>query len=210
MLQIVEPLKPVRVLARPEKFPPLKSFSSGSKHKPWELIVDEWASILYLGIQARAQKALVLQDARGNLVGICSFMAKRPPAEDNELIAAYCIHMLGIDRRYRGARLADGSRPSDILLDGAIDLIKRVCKHHIPLIWACTATENHPARSLFNRFGFRELVNNSNGAILCIHSCPTVSVSLGHGPTRRLQVAISNPAEQPVRAAARSAQVSTA
>jgi hypothetical protein len=44
MAGIVEPLRPARILARPKKFAPLRSFSCGRDGELWERMVNEWAS----------------------------------------------------------------------------------------------------------------------------------------------------------------------
>jgi ribosomal protein S18 acetylase RimI-like enzyme len=169
MAEIAEPLRSARILAKPKKFPPLRSFSCGRKGQPWEKMVNEWARGLYLGTETSSQTVVVLEDAHGKLVGVCSFMRESLPVRAGGLIGtAYCIHMIGIDRLYRGKRLEDGSRLGDVLLDGALEHIRMNSDGRTPHIWSLVSPENHRSRALFDRHGFDEWRYSGEGEIIYV------------------------------------------
>jgi ribosomal protein S18 acetylase RimI-like enzyme len=164
MVDIVEPLRPSRTLAKPKKFTPLRSFSAGRQGTHWEKTVNEWARSVYLGTQADAQTVVVLEDAQGKLIGVSSFRPESPDGpqaltnlKSRLLGTPQYIHMLGIDRRYQGHRLRDGSRLGDVLLSGTLEQIAKACNDRLPEVWALVTPENARARALFARHGFREL-----------------------------------------------------
>lgn len=169
MAEIVEPLRPVRVLHRPKKFPALRSFSCGRKGSSWEKSVNDWARELYLGKEREAQTVVVVEDAAGRLIGIGSFRPEALPVRiriSKPIVNAQCVHMLGIDRLYRGARLADGLRPGDILLQGVLDQIKVACDERMPYVWALVNPDNEPSHDLFSRHGFSQLPHSGEGEII--------------------------------------------
>lgn len=169
MAEIVEPLRPARVLHRPKKFPPLRSFSCGRKGSSWEKSVNDWARELYLGKEREAQTVVVIEDAAGKLIAMGSFRPEPLPVRiriSKPIVNARCVHMLGVDRLYRGARLADGSRPGDILLQGVIDQIRVACDDRVPYVWALVNPENEHSHALFTRHGFSQLPHSGIGEII--------------------------------------------
>jgi hypothetical protein len=177
MAAIIEPLRPARVLAQPKKFAPLRGFSCGRKGTPWEKMVNEWSRDLYLGIQAHPQTVLVLEDAVGKLIGVCSFNPDPVPVRAGKLMGeAQRIHMLGTDRLYHGMKLQDGSRPGDVLLRGVLEHIGRVCDGHMPYVWALVTPENDRSHALFDRHGFDRWPYAGEGEVIRIRD-PKKSLS---------------------------------
>lgn len=173
MPTVAEPLRPARVLAKPKKYAPLRSFSAGRQGNRWEKIVNEWARSVYLGTQVDPQTVVVVEDARGQLIGVCSF---RPRALSRaELLLArmpkpagvpHYIHMLGVDRLYHGQRLQDGSRLGDVLMLGALAQIEQACGGRMPAVWALVTPENERARALFARHGFQAAPYVGEGEVM--------------------------------------------
>ncbi|HEX5308511.1 MAG TPA: hypothetical protein VFW38_05450 [Solirubrobacteraceae bacterium] len=172
MPEIAEPLSPVRVLATPKKFAPLKSFSAGRKGNPWEKFINDWARSTYLGTYLEPQTVVVLEDSHGKLIGIGSFRPK--PLPGSERLAAsfakvigqsHYVHTVAIDRLYRGQRSSDGLRLGDLLLAGVLDQVEIHTEHRTPAVWALVAPENGNARALFRRNDFEELPYTGEGAI---------------------------------------------
>lgn len=190
MPEIAEPLRPVRVVAKPKKFPPLRSFCSGRKGNRWEKLVNEWARSVYLGQQAETQTVLVLEDAHRKLIGVAGFKPKPLPGSEviaNRLgklvVSAQYIQMFGIDRLYHGRRLEDGSRLGDVLLCGMLEQIERACGDRMPHVWAHVTPENARARALFARHGFEELPYSGEGEIAYARS-PHRGASFGTAGVR--------------------------
>jgi hypothetical protein len=156
MSELAEPLRPARVVEDPTAYEQLADFSCGAGDAAWESHVDRVVGRLYKG-EAIPQTLVVLEDADGRLVGVCSFwlgdlMAPlfRTPIRD----APY-INVIGVDRRFHGARLADGSHPGDVLLRGALAAIHGL--HGYRHVFALVAPENARAHALFARHGFGEV-----------------------------------------------------
>jgi ribosomal protein S18 acetylase RimI-like enzyme len=160
--KLVEPLKPVRLLAKPQRFAPLRMFSCGDRNSFSEKLIDKWAREAYRGMRLDAgTENLVLEDARGQLLGLSSF---RPdPLNDHEewlaerdptYRSAYYIHIIAIDAAYRGQLLADGSRLGDVLLTATLKHIGEACDGRMPRVWAIARAENRSAQALFERSGF--------------------------------------------------------
>jgi ribosomal protein S18 acetylase RimI-like enzyme len=156
MAQIVEPLRAVRVVDEPGAYAPLKEFSSGPGAHPWERHVDNVAGRLARG-EAIPQALLVLEDAAGALVGVCSYWIDEllAPVYRAPIPQSPYVNMIGVDGRYRGARLADGSRPGDVLLAGVLERMK--AKHGACHVFALVAAENVHGHALFARHGFGEI-----------------------------------------------------
>src|SRR5580693_868940 len=167
MSEIVEPLRPVRTLLLPKKYLPLRNFSCGRKGGPWEKLVNDCVRDLYLGRETLTQTLVVLEDADGKLIGVCSFY---PHALGRFMSDAQRIHVIGTDRKYHGERLADDSRPADALLRGALEQIERACNDRMPHVSTLVSPENHRSRALFARHGFRELPYVGEGAIRCLRA----------------------------------------
>lgn len=166
MTEIAEPLRPVRVLSEPKKFWPLRQFSCGGRRSSSEIGVNRWAKDLTRGGE-RDQTVVVLEDADRNLVGIGSFkpqpiVAVDVPVGDD----AQRIHMVAIDRLYRGKRLQDGSRPGDVLLEGMLEQIRVACGGRLPVVSALVSTDNEPSHALFDRHGFRCMPYAGEGEIV--------------------------------------------
>jgi hypothetical protein len=172
MPEIAEPLRPVRVLAKPKGYPPLGSFSCGRKGRPWERSVNNWARSLYQGREAKSQMIVVLECSDGKLVGLCSFLPHQIRGHPGAMRTADSqrIHMLGIAWSYQGKRLEDGSRLSDILLGGAIEQIEVTCGGRMPYVSALISPKNGRSRALFVRHGFRELPYTGKGEIRYIRA----------------------------------------
>ena len=169
MPDIAEPLRPVRVLATPQKFLPLRNFSCGRKGKSWETMVNSCVRGLYLGIETSIQTVVVLEDASGTLIGVGSFLPHSIPYGPGRFSGnAQRIHILGTDRLYHGKRLIDGSRPGDVLLAGALAQIESACGARMPHVSALVSPENHRSRDLFARHGFRELPYAGEGEVIYV------------------------------------------
>jgi hypothetical protein len=162
MPEIAEPLRPVRVLANPKKHLPLRSFSCGRKGQYWERLVNDCVRNLYLGKETLAQTVVVLEDAVGKLIGVCTF---HPHSLGKFMGDAQRIHVVGTDRHYHGQRLADGSRPGDVLLRGALEQIELACDCRMPYVSTLVTPENERSRALFARHGFRDLPYAGEGEI---------------------------------------------
>jgi ribosomal protein S18 acetylase RimI-like enzyme len=154
-----------------KKFAPLKSFSCGRQGQPWEKMINEWVRDLYLGTVMRAQTVVVLEDAIGKLVGVCSFLPHPLDIPASRRIGnSQRIHMLGTDRLFRGERLADGSSPGDVLLRGALQHIEIAGEGRMPYVSALVAPENDRSLALFKRHGFTEQPYAGEGAIICVRA----------------------------------------
>jgi ribosomal protein S18 acetylase RimI-like enzyme len=162
MPDIAEPLRPVRILLAPKKYLPLRDFSCGRKGGFSEKLVNDCVRDLYLGRETLTQTLVVLEDANGKLIGVCSF---HQHALGKFMGDAQRIHVVGIDRKYRGKRLEDGSRPGDALLRGALEQIEMNCDGRMPYVSTLVYPENDRSRALFARQGFRELPHSGEGAI---------------------------------------------
>lgn len=171
MAAIAEPLRPARILPKPKKFVPLRSFSCGRQGRSWEKMVNNGARRLSLGTETCPQTVVVLEGANGKLIGFCSFLPHPLPSsagvfDDN----AQRIHILGTDKQYHGKRLRDGSRPGDALLRGALEQIELACGGSMPYVSALVSPENDRSRALFDRHGFRELPYSGDGEIIYVRS----------------------------------------
>jgi hypothetical protein len=153
MPEIVEPLKPVRILANPKKYLPMRNFSCGRKGNTWEKLVNDCVRNLYLGKETLAQTVVVMEDADGKLIGIGTF---HPHSLGKLMGDAQRIHIVGTDRLYHGQRLEDGSRPGDLLLRGTLEQIELACDSRMPYVSTLVARENERSRALFSRHGFRD------------------------------------------------------
>jgi ribosomal protein S18 acetylase RimI-like enzyme len=157
--QIAEPLRPVRILAKPKRYAPLKTFNCSRSRNHWEATVQIWAKNAYLGVLPDPQTVVALEDADGRLVGAGGFR-KRPlmhpePEKTTQLaMEAYYIHMLATDRLYQGVRLQDGLRPGDVLLQGMLRHIKSSHGGSMPCVWVLTSPKNTRSAALFDRNGF--------------------------------------------------------
>jgi hypothetical protein len=167
MSDIAEPLRPTRILLTAKKYSPLRGFSCGRKGDYSEKLVNECVRNLYLGRETLTQTVVVLEDANGKLVGICSFHAHPLGRFMGD---AQRIHVVGVDRKYQGKRLEDDSRPGDALLRGALELIEVVCDDRMPHVSTLINPENDRSRALFARHGFREMPYPGEGAIKYVRS----------------------------------------
>src|ERR1700683_2410556 len=145
MSDIAEPLRPARILVTPKKYSPLRTFSCGRKGNSSEKLVNDCVRKLYLGKATLAQTLVVLEDANGRLIGICGFY---PHVLGEFAGDAQRIHAVGIDRKYHGKRLEDGSRPGDALLHGALGQIAMAAGHHMSHVSVLVDPENHRSRAL--------------------------------------------------------------
>jgi hypothetical protein len=114
---------------------------------------------------------VVVEDALGKLIGVCSFKQAPVPIRAGRLIGnAHCVHMLATDRLYHGKRLEDGSRPGDVLLRGALEHIETACDGDMPFVWALVSPDNDRSRALFTRHGFGKMAYSGEGEIIHIRS----------------------------------------
>jgi hypothetical protein len=143
---------------RPRSYEPLAGFSCGPGEEAWETHVNRVAERLVSG-EAVPQTLVVLEDAAGGLVGICTFWPRDLllPLHRTPLLEVPYINTIATDARYRGARLADGGRPGDVLLEGALSVIRTMNGGSLPWVYALVAADNARAHSLFERHGFGEV-----------------------------------------------------
>jgi hypothetical protein len=167
MSDIAEPLRPARILLGAKKYPPLKAFSCGRKGDHSEKLVNGCVRDLYLGRETLTQTLVVLEDANGKLIGVCSFFVH---PLGRLMSNAQRIHVIGIDRKHHGKRLEDGSRPGDALLRGTLEVIEVVCDNRMPHVSTLINPENDRSRALFARNGFREMPYPGEGAIKYVRS----------------------------------------
>ncbi len=171
MAGIVEPLRPARILAKPKRFAPLRSFSCGRNGKPWEKMVNEWARLLYQGTAPYTETVVVLEDATGRLIGFCSFRAHQLPIRGAKLARdTQRVHTLGTDRVCHGLRLEDGTRPGDALLRGALEQIKAACDGRMPFVSALVAPDNARSLALFDRHRFGQLPYAGEGDVIRVRA----------------------------------------
>ena len=195
-MMIVEPLKPVRVLPRPQRFVPLRGFTCGRKGSRSEKLINRWAREAFQGKRRNVGTVLVLEDADSNLVGISSF---RPRALDTSGDRAradgssggnvsYYVHIIAVDGRYRGQRRQDGARLGDILLDATLEQIGQLQDGPMPQVWAIITPENAPAQALFGRNGFSRLgrINENELVYFRPPSTPIDGIGGKHTLTRRI------------------------
>jgi hypothetical protein len=194
MTDLAEPLRPVRALASPKRFAPLRTFSCGRAGRPWEKGINKWVRDVYHGLETD-HTILVMEDARGKLVGVCgirphpfSVGAGRPDPE------AQRIHILATDRLYRGKRLEDGSRPGDVFLRGVLKHIKVAGGGRMPCVTALIEPENARSLAFFSRHGFGQLPYAGEGDIICVRPADRqtrwTAISSRLRPRRRPQPAI--------------------
>lgn len=162
MPDIAEPLRPIRILGAPKRYLPLRNFSCGRKGSPAEKLVNECVRNIYLGREPLDQTLVVMEDADGKLIGVCTF---HHHSLGKFLGDAQRIHVIGTDRRYQGKRLRDGSLPGDTLLRGALEQIQKASDGRMPYVSALVSAENDRSRALFARNGFRELPYSGEGEI---------------------------------------------
>jgi hypothetical protein len=156
MTDLTEPLTPVRAIEDPTHYGPLARFSCGSGEQPWERHVDRVALRLARG-EAIPQTLLAVEDAVGELVGLCSFWLGNllMPMYREPINDAPYINIIGVDARFQGRRLTDGSRAADALLDGALEWIRNL--HGAVHVFALVAPENSRGHALFARHAFGEI-----------------------------------------------------
>jgi ribosomal protein S18 acetylase RimI-like enzyme len=164
MSELAEPLRPVRVVRQPGRYPPLAEFSCGTGEEPWDRHVNRVAQRLS-SEQALPQTLTVLEDDAGELVGICSFWPRDLllPLRREPLLEIPYINAIAVDRRFRGASLRDGSRPADALLVGALEVIRATHGGVAPHVYALVSSRNERAQALFTRHGFGELSASKPG-----------------------------------------------
>lgn len=168
MPQVAEPLRPVRVLVKPTRYPPLRAFNCGRRGNSWEVMVHRWVRNAYSGLLPHPQTIVLLEDAHRKLVGAGGFrqdpLLHRDPEKNDQLtMDAYYIHMLAIDKLYQGQRLQDGSRPSDLLLQGMLGHIKARNGGSMPCVWALVSPKNTRSAALFERNGFGAIPPTGDG-----------------------------------------------
>ncbi len=108
----------------------------------------------------------MLEDAQRTLIGICSFKPQAVVAGTSVGKDAQRIHMLATDRLYHGQRLNDGSRPSDVLLEGALEQIRTVCGGRLPSVSTLVSVGNDRSHALFERHGFKALPYVGEGEVI--------------------------------------------
>jgi hypothetical protein len=158
MADLAEPLRPARIVERPRRYQPLKGFSCGPGTEPWEGHVNRVVRRLSRG-EAIPQTLVVVEDATGALVGVCSFWPRDLllPLRSQALCAIPYINMIATERRFQGQILEDGSRPGDALLLGVLDHIRGMHGGVLPHVYALVAPANTPAHALFARHDFGEV-----------------------------------------------------
>lgn len=166
MTELALPLQPVRVLRDPRNFTPLRKFSCGRQGKRWESSVNRWAKDLARGPE-QDETVAVLEDAVCKLVGVGSFKPQSVVAVDVPVGKdGQRIHMMAIDRLYRGSRLDDGSRLGDALLLGMLEQIRLACGGALPTVSALVAPDNTASHALFDRHGFRRMPYAGEGEVI--------------------------------------------
>ncbi|HEX3691898.1 MAG TPA: GNAT family N-acetyltransferase [Solirubrobacteraceae bacterium] len=185
-LTFAEPLRPVRVIAKPHGFVPLRTFSCG-RGTYSEKYIDKWALETFQGGRREpGRTVLALEDAHGLLLGVSKFRPSRLNDEDewkaterDPSATAYYVHVVAIDRRYRGQRSSDDSRLGDILLDATLEHIGRACDGSLPRVWALIRPENAAAQALFERRGFKAQHQMPDSEIVYTRPWPRRSLTPG-------------------------------
>jgi hypothetical protein len=170
--ELTEPLRPVRIVRQPGRHPALARFSCGPDAQPWDRHVNRVAQRL-AAEQAIPQTLTVLEDDAGELVGICSFWPRDLllPLRRDPLLEIPYINAIGIDQRFHGATLRDGTRAADSLLSGVLDVIRAMHGGALPHVYALVAASNTRAHKLFARHGFGELsATREGGETIRIHA----------------------------------------
>jgi ribosomal protein S18 acetylase RimI-like enzyme len=176
----VEPLRPARVLAKPQGFAPLRAFSCGRRGSRSEKLINKWALELFQGKRRNVGTVLVLEDTQGRLIGISSFRPRPLNTYEENSAASRYIHIVAIDGRYRGQRLGDGARLGDVMLSATLEQIGQA-NDRMPHIWAIITPENAPAQALFARHGFSRYGRSSGNADEIIYSRPAQTATRGAG-----------------------------
>lgn len=164
MAELAEPLRPARIVGSPGRYEPLRRFSCGPGAERWERHVNGVAGRLARD-EAILQTLVVLEDASGELVGVCSFFPRElllPPRRQALRNVPY-INMIGIDQRFQGRVLGDGTRPADALLGGVLDQIRGMYGGVIPHVYALVALENRRTHALFERHDFGQISPRKEG-----------------------------------------------
>jgi ribosomal protein S18 acetylase RimI-like enzyme len=171
MAELVEPLRPTRVLDNWTRREPIRGFSCGAKGRSWEVAVNEWAQRVASDRLGEQQSVILLEDGDGKLVGLGSYKPKAvlSPLHRQPLITAY-VHMIGTDYRYHRQRLHDGSSAGDALLGGMLEHVRVTWGGVMPYMTALVNPRNAPSHSMFDRHGFGEIAPTGRGDALRIRA----------------------------------------
>jgi hypothetical protein len=108
----------------------------------------------------------VMEVGLGNLAGVSAWFQNPltydvlPTPSPSQLKVTFTIpnaayvHVIALKAEYRGAKLADGTRLSDYLLNGTQCHIRRAYAGTLPWTWAMVEGPNTPSHKLFWRNGF--------------------------------------------------------
>lgn len=144
----------------PTAYLPLRDFSCGGT-VAYEREVDEIARMLCRG-EVAFEAVRVAEDAEtGRLIGLC-VVARRDIDEVTD-DAAY-IALIGVDARWRGRRLPDGTRIGVFLVGDALREIARIWRAPpMPAVWSLVAPENLASHRIFTHWEFGRVPHQGAG-----------------------------------------------
>ena len=133
----------------PTTYAAFRNFSCGGTSE-FEREVDGIVAMHVRGEQP--SKVVRVAEASGELAGFC--IVTQRTLDTIALNAAY-IALIAISAPFRGRRLPDGGRISDLLLHDALEQAKQLWSGPpMPSVWAVVHRDNGPSHALFDRWGF--------------------------------------------------------
>ncbi len=161
MAELVEPLRPARILDTSKEHPELAAFSCGRKGRKWEKTINDWVKRVCRAETTEPQVVLALEDANGEVIGLSGVKprALQPLLHVKPMLDLPYIHMIGTDHHYHGERLKDKTSPGDALLIATLERIREASGGGLllPYVWAFVHPKNRSSHALFERHGFGEL-----------------------------------------------------
>jgi ribosomal protein S18 acetylase RimI-like enzyme len=149
-VELVEPLRPPRILDLSERQKQLKAFRCGRRGRPWEVTVNDWVKDLYRGCTTLPQTVIALEDAIRQPVGLVSVTPRDLQLASGELLPGRpYIHMLGVHHRFH--RRGIGGQLLTIVLE---EIGQRWPGESAFPVWAYVHPGNEESHRLFAKYGF--------------------------------------------------------
>ncbi len=144
------------VVAEPKGDARLEGFSCGEGER-WESFANQVVAKHYLGTAEMPLTIVAMEGPCGELLGLSGFRPMEvgfdPPGR--RMTQPPYIHVIALNRRYRGWRTAHGPTLGSALLVGTMKKIALIWPGDaMPAIWALVSPENVRSHALFQRHGF--------------------------------------------------------